>query len=161
MKETKKEKIQGIIIAIMAIIIVVGGAFFASELKYCSVDSSSEVELSKIGMTEFTTLLNNEDASIIYIAREGCVYCQQQKPIVKQLSSEYDLIFHYLDTDDLTEDDMMSIFSLDNELFGEDGKNFGTPTTLVVKNGKIIDSLVGLTQKNDFEVFLQDNGFIK
>lgn len=161
MEGTKKEKIQSVIIAIMGLIIVIGAAFFSSELKYCSVDSTGDVELSEIGMNEFTTLLNDESASIIYLAREGCTYCRQQKPIVKQLIAEHNLTFNYLDTDKLTEENMMSIFALDTELFGEDGKNFGTPTTLVVKEGKIVDSVVGLTQKADFELFLKNNGLIK
>ncbi len=61
---TKKEKIQGIIIAVLAIIIVIGGSFFASELKYCK-SNNKDVELEEIGMTEFTTLLNGESTEII------------------------------------------------------------------------------------------------
>ena len=40
---TKKEKIQGIIIAVLAIIIVIGGSFFASELKYCKSNNKKLV----------------------------------------------------------------------------------------------------------------------
>ena len=75
-KGTKKEKIQSIIIAVLSLIIVFGVAFFASELKYCDV--KEEIQLEEIGMNEFITLLNDESASIIYIARPGCGYCQQQ-----------------------------------------------------------------------------------
>ena len=156
---TKKEKIQGIIIAVLSIIIVIGGAFFASEMKYCDVNEK-EVELSEIGMSEFTTLLNGEEASIIYLARPGCTYCQRQEPIVKELISEYNLVFHYLNTDKLTSDEMQSIFSIDEELFGENGEEFGTPTTWIVKEGKIVDSLIGLTQKESFEEFLHNNELI-
>ena len=119
-----------------------------------------EVELSEIGMSEFTTLLNGEEASIIYLARPGCTYCQRQEPIVKELISEYNLVFHYLNTDNLTSDEMQSIFSIDEELFGENGEEFGTPTTLIVKEGKIVDSLIGLTQKESFEEFLHNNELI-
>ena len=44
---TKKEKIQGIIIAILSLIIVFGGAYFASELKYC--DQKEELQFEEIG----------------------------------------------------------------------------------------------------------------
>ena len=158
---TKKEKIQGIIIAVLAIIIVIGGSFFASELKYCK-SNNKDVELEEIGMTEFTTLLNGDSAEIIYLARPGCTYCQKQEPIVKQIIAEHDVVFHYLNTDNLTQDQFNTIIDLDEDesLFGEDGKNFGTPTVLIVKEGKIFDAQVGYTEKAQFEKFLQNNGFI-
>lgn len=158
---TKKEKIQGIIIAVLAIIIVIGGSFFASELKYCK-SNSKDVELEEIGMTEFTTLLNGESAEIIYLARPGCAFCQKQEPIVKQIIAEHDVVFHYLNTDNLTQDQFNAIIDLDEDesLFGENGKKFGTPTILIVKEGKIVDAQVGYTEKAEFEKFLQNNGFI-
>lgn len=159
---TKREKIQGIIIAILSVIIVFGVAYFASELKYCKNDTEEKiVELPQIGITEYTTLLNGSEASIVYVARPTCYYCQQQEPIVKELVSKYDLVFHYLNTDKLSSKEMDILYKSDTSLFGKDGSEFGTPTTLVVKNGKVVDSLVGLTQKDAFTEFLKTNGFIK
>lgn len=159
-KVTKKEKVQTIIIAILALIIVFMGAYFSSELKYCTVDNKV-VELEKISMDDFTTLLNNDSASIIYLARPGCSFCQKQEPIVKQIVSSSDLPFYYLNTDDLGYDDMEKIFKLDEDetLFGKDGEQFGTPTTLIVTSGKIVDALIGYTEKTEYEQFLVKNGF--
>lgn len=157
---TKKEKIQSVIIAVLTLIIVLGGAYFASELKYCEVKEPVEL-LQEIGMTEFTTLLNEEEPSIIYIARPGCGYCQQQEPIVEETVEEYGLTVHYLNTDNLTETEMYSLFAVDKELFGEEGKDFGTPTTLVVKSGKIVDSVVGLTSKEGLVELFTKNDLIK
>lgn len=158
-KGTKKEKIQSIIIAVLSLIIVFGVAFFASELKYCDV--KEEIQLEEIGMNEFITLLNDESSSIIYIARPGCGYCQQQEPIMKAVVNEYNLTVHYLNTDNLTNENMSYVFKLDEKLFGENGKNFGTPTTLIVKKGEIVDSVIGLTQNKDLVTFFKENGFIK
>lgn len=158
-KGTKKERIQSIIIAVLSLIIVFGVAFFASELKYCDV--KEEIQLEEIGMNEFITLLNDESSSIIYIARPGCGYCQQQEPIMKAVVNEYNLTVHYLNTDNLTNENMSYIFKLDEKLFGENGKNFGTPTTLIVKKGEIVDSVIGLTQNKDLVTFFKENGFIK
>ena len=106
-------------------------------------------------------MLNDSEASIVYVARPTCYYCQQQEPIVKELVSKYDLVFHYLNTDKLSSKEMDILYKSDTSLFGKDGSEFGTPTTLVVKNGKVVDSLVGLTQKDAFIEFLKTNGFIK
>lgn len=162
MKGTKKENILTVVVAVLALIIVVGFAYFASELKYCNkTTSDSSTDLPEIGMTEFTTLLNGDEPSIIYIARPGCTFCQRQKPIVQALATQYNLVFHYLNTDNLSSSEMSSIFKLDEKLFGEDGSEFGTPTTLIVKQGKIVDSVVGLTQSDEFVTFLTNNGLIK
>lgn len=157
---TKREKIMAGVIAVLSLVILCGVAYFASEMKYCSKEEK-EVEFDNIGINEFTTLLNDDEASIIYIARPGCYYCQQQEPIVKDLISKHGLVFHYLNTDELSETDMNKIFAVDVTLFGKDGEEFGTPTTLIVKGGKIVDAQVGLTQTGDFEKFLTKNGFIK
>ena len=154
-----KEKIQGIIIAILSAIIIFGGAYFVSELKYCEVKET--VSLSEIGINEFTTLLNDEAASIIYIARPGCGFCKQQEPIMKQVATEYDLIVHYLNTDELTTDNMVYLLGLDKKLFGEDGKKFGTPTTLIVQKGKIVEGSIGLMSNTELVNFFTKHGFIK
>ncbi len=162
MKRTKKERIQTVVIAILSVIIVFGGAYFASELKYCSTPEQKVGELEQIGMTEFTTLLNDDSASVIYIARPTCGYCQQQEPIVKEILGEYEGIpIFYLNTDNLTSDEMSKLFKTDKKLFGEDGKDFGTPTTIVVQKGKVVDSIVGLTDKDNYVSFLKQYGFIK
>ena len=162
MKGTKKERIQTVVIAILSVIIVFGGAYFASELKYCSTPEQKVGELEQIGMTEFTTLLNDDSASVIYIARPTCSYCQQQEPIVKEIVGENEgLPIFYLNTDNLTSDEMSKLFKTDKELFGEDGKDFGTPTTIIVQKGKVVDSIVGLTDKDNYVSFLQRHGFIK
>lgn len=158
---TKKEQIQGIIIAILTAIVIFGGAYFASELKYCEVAPIKEVKLDEIGMIEFTTLLNDSEPSIVYIARPGCGFCQQQEPIVKEIVSETGTVVHYLNTDNLTNEEMLSLFSVDVELFGKDGKEFGTPTMLIVKSGKIVDSKVGLTEKQSLIDFFKKYDLIK
>jgi len=91
----------------------------------------------------------------------GCGFCQQQEPIVKELILEYDLVVHYLNTDNLSASDMTKLFALDTKLFGEDGDDFGTPTTLIVKGGKIVDALVGYTAKAPFVDFLTKNNLIE
>lgn len=156
------DKIKNIVIVILSLIIIIGGCYFIPEMKNCGSPRTEETELDVIGMTEFTTLLNADVESVIYIARPTCTFCQSQEPIVKEIVSEYKGIpVFYLNTDELSADEMHTLFKTDKALFGEDGKEFGTPTTLVVKNGKIVDSIVGLTQKNDFINFLQKNNIIK
>ena len=159
-QSTKKEQIQTIIIAVLSLVIIFGGAYFASELKYCQVIEPTEV-LTDIGMSEFNELLKSEDASIIYIARPGCGYCQQQKPIMEEVARDNKLEVHYLNTDNLTETEMYSLFAVDTKLFGKDGSEFGTPTTLVVKSGKIVDSVIGYTEKDSLVNFFTKNDLIK
>ena len=158
---TNREKIQSIIIAVLVAIIIFGGAFMASELKSCDVVAEKEVEFEEISMVEFTTLLNADTNSFVYLARPGCGYCEQQQPILKDLVSKYGFTVFYLNTDNLSDNDFLTIFALDTNIFGEDGSKFGTPTMLIVKDGKIVDSIIGLTQSDSLEDFLTKNSIIK
>lgn len=153
---TKKERIQGVIIAILSIIIVMGGAFFASELKYCKVEELRELET--IGITNFTTLLNDEAASIVYIGKPDCGWCHQQTPIMQQVATEYDVNIFYMNAKELTSKDMTYLYGLDKEIFGEE---FGTPTTVIVQKGEIVDGSIGLLQKDALVSLLTKHGIIK
>ena len=52
-------------------------------------------------------------------------------------------------------------YLLNLQLFGEGGKDFGTPTTLIVQKGKIIDSSVGLTSRETLVSLFTKHEFIK
>lgn len=148
MKNLTKEKVQGVIIVILLLIIVFGGSYFLSEMKTCKENDvyTSEKSLNSISYQDYKELKNKDAMSIIYIARPGCSYCQQQLPIINQIISEYDLNINYMNTDNMSEDEIDELIASYDVFDG--GKNFGTPTILLVKGGKIIDSNIGYNDKD-------------
>lgn len=115
-----------------------GGASAESE----AIKDEERKELNNISIDDYLSLLNGEEASIIYIARPTCSHCQVQKPIMENLAFKYEnLKINYLNTDELDNEGIKKLQSSD-EFFNE---GWGTPTTLIVKGGKIVDSIAGET----------------
>ena len=168
---------------VLILIIVFGASYFTSELQECdnggsstttsstnnssndSSDSSStsdipedeQGELNDIDIDEYLDLKEGSDASIIYIARPTCHYCQEMEPIVRNIVYEYDVEVNYLNTDELDDEGQAKLIESD-DYFSE---GYGTPLLLVVQNGEIVDIQEGLSTKDTTVNFFRDNGFIE
>ena len=143
-----KESIYKGIIVVLLLIIAFGGSFFASELKNNSCNSNEEVrDVNNISYSNYKELLKGKEWSIVYIGRPGCSYCQKQLPIVKQILNSYDVVVNYLNTDNLSSEELNELISGYNAFNG--GENFGTPTFLIVGKNKVEDGIIGYTEKDN------------
>ena len=180
MKKEQIEKIKSATIVVLVLIIVFGASYFTSELQECDNSNSSTVsstnnnsannesstssdisedeqgDLNEIDIDEYLSLKEGSEASIIYIARPTCYYCQQMEPIVRNIVYEYGVKVNYLNTDELDDDGQSKLIKSD-DYFSE---GYGTPLLLVVKDDEIVDIQEGLSDKDKTINFLKDNGFI-
>lgn len=178
MKKETVEKVKSATIVVLVLIIVFGASYFTSELKECdnggstttttsstnnSSNDSSDIsedeqgDLNEIGIDEYLDLLKGDEASIIYIARPTCHYCQEMEPIVKNIVYEYGIEVNYLNTDELDDEGQSKLIKSD-DYFSE---GYGTPLLLVVKDDEIIDIQEGLSDKDTTVNFFKDNGIIE
>ena len=166
MKKETIEKVKSAIIVVLVLIIVFGASYFTSELKECdnggsttTTSSTNKGDLNEIGIDEYLDLLKGDEASIIYVARPTCHYCQEMEPIVKNIVYEYGIEVNYLNTDEL-DDEGQADFIESNDYFDEEG-GYGTPMLIVVKDDEFVDVLEGLTDKDTAVNFFKDNGLIE
>lgn len=184
MKKETVEKVKNTTIVVLVLIIVFGASYFTSELKECdnggsstttsSTDNSSsndttstssdipedeQGDLNEIDIDEYLDLLKGDEASIIYVARPTCHYCQEMEPIVKNIVYEYGVTVNYLNTDEL-DDEGQAEFIKSDDYFEEKG-GYGTPMLIVVKDDEFVDVLEGLTDKDTAINFFKDNGLIE
>ena len=177
MKKETIEKVKSAIIVVLVLIIVFGASYFTSELKECdnggsttttsstnnnSNDSSDisedeQGDLNEIDIDEYLDLLKGDEASIIYVARPTCHYCQEMEPIVKNIVYEYGIEVNYLNTDELDDEGQSKLIQSD-DYFSE---GYGTPLLLVVKDDEIVDIQEGLNDKDTTVNFFKDNGLIE
>ena len=170
-KETKKKKDEELTIKVnktnllkgigivAVVLLVVGLAFFASK----GGESKNPGDFINITLNEYLEKLKGEEKSIIYIARPTCSWCQKETPILKKIIGQYDLDVYYLNTEnfydsakqDYTEEGYT--FMASSEKY-KDG--FGTPNTIIVQNGEIVDGAFGYVEANDLKNLLKSNGFI-
>ena len=182
MKKETIEKVKNTTIVVLVLIIVFGASYFTSELQECdnggsstttssadnnssndTTSTSSDIpedeqgDLNDIDIDEYLDLKEGDKASIIYIARPTCHYCQQMEPIIRNIVYEYDVKVNYLNTDELDDEGQSKLIKSD-DYFSE---GYGTPLLLVVKDDKIVDIQEGLSDKDTTVKFLKDNGFIR
>ena len=107
---------------------------------------------------------------LIYVGRSTCGYCVQYVPVLKEVQSKHKYKTYYIDiakilnfessTGGILDDEANNIMqNLDKEFMKE---NWGaTPLTLVVKDSKIVDSIVGYVPAESLETLVKNNGFAK
>lgn len=177
MKKENIEKIKSATIVVLVLIIVFGASYFASELQECDGSGSTTTsstnstttsstnsdipeeeqgDLKEIDIDEYLDLKEGSEASIIYIARPTCHYCQEMEPIVRNIVYEYEVEVNYLNTDELDDEGQAKLIESD-DYFSE---GYATPLLLVVQDDEIVDILEGLSEKDATVEFFRDNGFI-
>lgn len=121
------------------------------------IKDSEKKDLTSINIDEYLSLLDGSEAAVIYIGRPTCSHCQIQKPIMEHIVYKYDVKIHYLNTDELDDDGISKLQSSD-EYFSE---GWGTPLTLVVKDGSIKDKASGESSTTDLVEMFKKYDLIK
>lgn len=96
-------------------------------------------------------------AKLVYLARPDCSWCQKAKPILNKTSKEYDFKYIYINTGKLNSKELESVL----KKFNIDINEFGTPTFVVVKNGKVVDNNIGYMEESKLIEFLKNTEVIK
>lgn len=148
-KEKKKSIIFTIILIVIAIILLV--AFVVSSLRSTGKIGSSD---SKEIVSEFEKKFNSKERIVIYYASPSCGYCKLQTPILETIASDYNMNYYYLDSSKLSNSQRSKVLeTLELE-------KHATPTTIVVENGKVIDSVVGYVSGTEYVEFLKSAGML-
>ena len=117
---------------------------------------------------------SKNDLIVIMIGRQGCGYCAIYAPLLQEVAEENNVKIRYINFLDLidiytgepnNQEEFDIIKNLpavpDFEGFGEKASLTGTPTTLFVKNNKIIYGINGYVPKENIEAAFEKVGLIK
>jgi len=147
-KENKKAIIFTIALAVVALILIVCLVFI--ELRQNGVIGS--IDSSGI-MKEINENYNSKDRKVIFFASSSCGYCELQKPILETIAEDYDIEYYSIDSTQLSVKQRSEII----EKLNIEGK---TPTTVIVEEGKVIDTQVGYLEGNKLVKFFKDNEIV-
>lgn len=89
---------------------------------------------------EFVKAYKNKSTDVFVIGQTTCGHCTNYKPTINKMARENDVVINYIDYNTLTSDEQKEIGELDKRF-----DSFGTPLTLIVKKGKILDEISGNT----------------
>lgn len=135
-------------------IIVIGCAFafliLICLMYFVGVKQSDEI------MKEFDSAYNGSEAKIVYIGRPTCGYCNQLKPILDQMTEQYELEYVYVNSDEISDDQLSYVINT----LEFDEEKFGTPSLAIVKDGEKIAEQLGATDEEGLLQFFKDGGLV-
>ena len=128
-----------------------------AQAESAKVEDSEKGEFNQINVDTYLAFKAGEEPKIVLVARPTCSYCQIAEPIVQKIIHDYNVEVNYLNTDNFEGEDQ-SNFVKSDDMFSE---GFGTPMLLLVQNGKIVDSIDGLTDTAHYVEFMKKHNFIQ
>ena len=144
-----------------------------------AVNPDHDVSMMKtLNINEIVALFDTEDTHVVYTGRATCPACVQFIPILQRAQKEFNYTTVFVDGDiqsnrergalarlrDLLPIDytMRIEGELETRTFGEWYYQVGyTPTTFIIRDGKMVDGFIGGLSFEDFSQFLEKNGIEK
>ena len=166
------------IVAILSLIFVISDDTSKSEsgtgTDTTETESNSEYDVSKFTEIKAQDIedLSKGKTILVYIGRSTCGYCVQFVPVLKEVQEKHSYTTYYIDiakildyTNGGTLDEKANKI-MQNLATTEEQKDVmndwgATPMTLVIKNNKVVDSLVGAADAATVETLVKNNGLAK
>ena len=120
----------------------------AKKCPHCGIKCKNENEIKT--RNEFDKIKKSNNYSIVVVISNVCPYSEIFKPILEDVVQEYNVNIYYLNIDS----NFYNSVDLDTSVYG-------TPTTIIYKNDKVINNIRGYKEKNDLINILKKNGVIK
>lgn len=140
----EKKKVIVLLGAIAAVILLIVACSFIESKK------------SRKYLNDFYAAFNGSEEKLVMIGRDNCSWCQLFKPVLDSMHDKFGLEYLYVNTNELTS----SVFKKLLKDIKVDENDFGTPLTIVVKEGKVVDSLNGYVDDLEVLSFLKKYKFI-
>lgn len=139
-KNKKYKSIQVGLICVLGIVLIALSAIIVKE-KIEDRKKQNEV------MDSFYEYLKKKDLSLIYYTSSECEFCKMQTPILENIASDYEIDYLTIDYTTLTKKQR-------NEVLEKLGIDHATPTTVIVKDGKVQAIQKGYVDGNKYVEFL-------
>lgn len=147
-KEKKKTIILTVVLAIIALALI--AVLVVNQLEQNGDITSSEV---KEIMKDFNKYYNSKETTVIYYASSTCGWCELETPILETISEDYDMDYLYIDSSKLPKKQR-------EEVLEKLGIEHSTPTTVIVEEGKVVDTAIGYQDPADYIEFFSSNDLI-
>ena len=155
-KITKKTKILGerkkslgLLIVAAVLLVAIAAGFVIHDNKVNNDKGDNQTSALK----DFYQYYNSDELKVIYFMRTGCSWCEKETPIIKTIAQDNNLDYYTIDASKFTKNQV-------KEIIGKLGIEESTPTTVIVKGGKVLATKVGYVEGSVLTKFFQDNGII-
>ena len=114
---------------------------------------SKDKNLTYIDIDEYEKTIAKSGTRIIVIGQTTCSHCIAIKPALNSIAGDYNIKIYYINVNELTQDEYnrfsesLKTVGYDDPDFVESG-SFGTPLTLILKDGKVSSYISGERSKS-------------
>lgn len=122
------------------------------------ISKDEKLLLNYIGIEEYSKLIKQDEASIIVVGQSTCSYCVKAKLLLNNIAESKKTKINYLNLSYLLTDEAKKTFTSSFDYFKTD--SWGTPVTIIVKDGKIIDKLEQMVTEEEYIKFFEKNGVL-
>lgn len=156
MSDKKRYAIVGIATGLVLILIIALAGFgnMSTSVKKSEKKDVAERNTSTDNLKSFYEAFDSEDLNVIFFASATCGYCTLEKPIIENISKDYDMSYYPIDASTLSQDEL-------NEIISALGIRGATPTTVIVKKGEVIATNEGYLDGKPYVDFFVKNGILK
>lgn len=149
------------IVIIAALIVVLGTVTKTSQNNSNEPTTADDSELTNINFVDYDTFMSmveSGERQIFVLGQTTCGYCTMYKPVINEVSGSTGVGFNYININTLSEEEYNNIANSIDYL--KENNDWGTPLTLLVEDGKVLNKINGYTDKDSVIEFLKDNGII-
>ena len=107
----------------------------------------------EVNIDEYKDIIKSEGTNYMFVGRETCSWCTKFKQEIKNALKDNTFIIYYIDTDKLG-NSLDPLYETDDYFTKED---WGTPLTLIYKDGKRIDVINGYVESSELVSNLKKN----
>lgn len=128
--------------------------------KYDLIPSDSKLKISYVDYDGYKKIVKSEGTSILVIGQTTCSHCIATKPVLKQIISDKNIKINFIEINMLETEQRKKVDTFLEPIKDSEG-SYGTPTTLIIKNGVIVDSAAGALDYDSYVELFKKNGLIK
>lgn len=107
-------------------------------------------------INNFVEMFNKDEEYIVVIGQTVCSHCIDYRPKVNRVAYSYDMDIYWIEYDTLTYNDKVKVKNLHDKF-----SSISTPYTIIIKNGDIIDEMVGESEEQEILDLLINNNLVK
>lgn len=121
------------------------------------ISDEAKLSLNYIGLEDYKKILAKDENSIVVVGQSTCSYCIKAKLVLNDIADKEETEINYLNVSYLTSNEQITEFQNTLEYLQSD---WGTPVTLIVKGGKLVDVLEGYASETVYKEFFEKNGVL-
>ena len=144
----KDKRMLIVIIALALVFVVIGSNMYIGE--------KQKKETVSNYYNYYTDSETNGTTYIVVFGKSGCSYCTKYLPVLNEVLSASNLTYQYLNIGILEDDVSKAMLTK----AGVSIDDFGTPTTIIIKDGKCTAQHIGYMDADTTKAFFVENGLI-